>query len=149
MVVVAAVVVASCSSGGAVHVAASSTSSTLPPTTSTAPTTTLPPTTAKATVLAAKVQLGSIFGSIDAGAGGKGSADLQDDHGHRWHRDADANGAYRFDGLAPGHYVLTLGASSAPPPCSPQGTCLGPASHFTRQDIQLAAGENHRADLGS
>lgn len=102
-----------------------------------------------ARVLAARVTLGSIFGTIDAGAGGKGSADLQDDHAHTWHRDADANGAYRFDGLAPGHYLLTLGESSAPPPCPPGGPCLGPASRFIRQDIQLAAGETHRADLGS
>jgi len=104
--------------------------------------------TPRAHVLAARVQRPSIFGTIDAGAGGKGSADLKDDHGHTWHRNADANGAYRFDGLGPGHYVLTLSASTTAPPCSPGNACLGPSSRATRQDIQLAPGENHRADLG-
>lgn len=107
---------------------------------------TTPPTTVQAAVLGVTIKVGSIYGTIGAGPGGKGTAELQDDHGHTWRRGASASGEYRFDGLVPGHYLLTLGAISASAPCAPPGPCVGSASMYTRDDIQLASGEQHRAD---
>jgi len=114
-----------------------------------APTTTatVPTTVRSGSVPVTRAAQSAIFGSIGAGPGGTGTADLQDDAGHMWHASADAYGTYRFDGLAAGHYLLTLSASSAAPACSPGGACLGGASQARRDDIQLAPGEQHRADI--